>query len=50
MFSLLLFLFAFDLHAIIKRFDCVYHHLTSEAVYLIPKFLCNPSQVDDCIT
>src|SRR6266536_573799 len=42
-------LFVFDFHATIKRFSCVYHYLTSEAVYLIPEFFCNPSQVDDCI-
>ena len=49
MFSFLLFLFAFDLYATIKRFGCVYHYFMSEAVYLIPEFLCNPGQVDDCI-
>src|SRR6266536_2870962 len=43
------FLFIFNLYTIIKRFGYIYHHLTSEAVYLISEFLCNSSQVDDCI-
>ena len=48
-FNLLLFLFIFNLHAIIKRFGYIYHYLTSEVVHPIPKFLYNSSQVDDCI-
>ena len=48
-FSLLLFLFTFNLHAIIKRFGYIYHYLTNKIVHPIPEFLCNPSQIDDCI-